>query len=266
MDTSEKQIIELEGHVKEFWRQRKSREKIANKLRNMEEREWCQYSESRTSEGEEKLAERRMFEELMMVSYSELRKQRLQIGRTNKIPRRKNKKNLHLDGGGCSVAQSCLTLWLSWTAAHQASLSITNSQSLLKLMSIELVTTSNHLILACPFSSCLQSFPASGSFPISQLFTSVFSIQPKYWSFIFSIGSSSEYSGLISFRIVLFDLAVQGTVKSLLQCRSLKASILQCSAFFIVQLSHPYMTTGKTIPLTTQTCWQSVVSTFYCAA
>ena len=133
-------------------------------------------------------------------------------------------------------------------------------------MSIELVTTSNHLILACPFSSCLQSFPASGSFPISQLFTSVFSIQPKYWSFIFSISSSSEYSGLISFRIVLFDLAVQGTVKSLLQCRSLKASILQCSAFFIVQLSHPYMTTGKTIPLTTQTCWQSVVSTFYCAA
>ena len=132
------------------------------------------------------MAERRLFEELMMVSYSELRKQRLQIERTNKIPRRKNKKDLHLDGGGgCSVAQLCLTLWDPMDCTHQASLSLTNSQSLLKLMSIELAVISNHLILSCPFSSCLQSFSASGSFPISRLFTSGGQ----------SIGTSSSASG-----------------------------------------------------------------------
>ena len=102
-----------------------------------------------------------------------------------------------------------------------------------------------------PFSFCLQSFPASGSFPRSQFFTSG---GPKYWSFSFSISPSNEYSGLISFRMDWLDLlAVQATLKSLLQHHSLKASILRCSAFFIVQLSHPYMTTGKSIALTRQT-------------
>ena len=111
----------------------------------------------------------------------------------------------------------------------------------------ELVMPSSHLIFCCPFSSCLQSFPASGSFPRSQFFTS----GGQFWSCSFSISPANEYSGLISFRIGLFDLlTVQGTLKSLLQHRSSKASVLWCSAFFIVQLSHPYMTTGKTIALT----------------
>ena len=99
-----------------------------------------------------------------------------------------------------------------------------------------------------PFSSCLQSFPASGSFPMSQLFVIRW---PKYWSFSFNISPSSEHPGLISFRIEWLDLlAVQGTLKSLLQHHSSKASIFQHSVLFIVQLSHPYMTTGKTITLT----------------
>ena len=102
-----------------------------------------------------------------------------------------------------------------------------------------------------PFSSCLQSFPASGPFQMSPFFGIRW---PKYWSFSFSISPSIEYSGQISFRVVWFDLlAVQQTLKSLLQHHSSKASILQCSAFFIVQFSHPYMTTGKTIALTRQT-------------
>ena len=115
-----------------------------------------------------------------------------------------------------------------WTAAHQASLSITNSRSLLKLMSIESVIPSNHLSSSViPFSSCLQSFPATGSFPESVLRIR----QPKYWSFSFSISPSNEYSGLISFSMDWFDLlAVQGTHKSLLQHHSSKASVLQCSA------------------------------------
>ena len=109
------------------------------------------------------------------------------------------------------------------------------------------------------FSFCLQSFPASGSFQMSQFFTIRW---PKYWSFSFSISPFNEYSGLISFRIDWFDLlAVQGTLKSLLQHHSSKESILWHSTFFIVQLSHPYMTTGKTIGLT----WQSNVSAFYYA-
>ena len=99
-----------------------------------------------------------------------------------------------------------------------------------------------------PFSSCLQSFPASGSFQRNQFFTSV-----KYWSFSFSISPSNEYSGLMSFRIDGFDLSVQGTLKSLLQHHSSKASIIQHSAFFIAQLSRPYMTSRKTIALTRQT-------------
>ena len=128
-----------------------------------------------------------------------------------------------------------------WTAAHQASLSITNSRSWLRLMSIELVIPSNHLILCHPL-----LFPPS-IFPSNRLFSSESALcirWPKYWDFSFSISPSNEYSGPISFRIDWLDLlAVQGTLKSLLQYRSSKASILWCSAFFIVQLSHPYMTT-----------------------
>ena len=136
---------------------------------------------------------------------------------------------------------------IPWTAACQASLSITNFRSSLKLMSIESVMPPNHLILCCPL------LPPS-IFPSIRVFSneSVLHIMwPNYWSFSFSISPSNEYSGLISFRIDWFDpLAVQGTLKSLLQHHSSKASILQCSAFFMVQLSHPYMTTGKTIALT----------------
>ena len=132
------------------------------------------------------------------------------------------------------------------TTAHQASLFITNSQSLLKLLSIELVMPSNHLILCCTL------LPPS-IFPSVRFFSSESMLHirwPKYWSFSFN-SPSKEYSGLISFRIDRLDLlAVQGTLKSLLQHHSSKALILWHSAFFIVQLSHPYMTTGKTIALT----------------
>ena len=135
-----------------------------------------------------------------------------------------------------------------WTAARQASLSITNSWSLLKLTSIESVMPSNHLILCC-----LLLLPPS-IFPNIRVFSneSVFHIRwPKYWSFSFSISPSNDYSGLISFRMDKLDLlAIQGALKVLLQHHSLKASIIWRSAFFIVQLSHPYMTTGKTIALT----------------
>ena len=133
-----------------------------------------------------------------------------------------------------------------WTAARQASLSITNSWSLLKLMSIESVMPSNHLILCHPLLLLPSIFPSIRAFPKE----SALHIRwPKYWSF--SISPSNEYSGLISFRIVRLDLlAVKGTLKSLLQHHSSKATILQRSAFFMVQLSHPYMTTGKTIALT----------------
>ena len=138
-----------------------------------------------------------------------------------------------------------------WTAACQASLSITSSQSLLKLMSIESVMPSNHLILC---GSLL--FPPS-TFPRIRVFSneSILHIRwPKYWRFSFSISPSNEYSGLISFRMDWLDiLAFQGTLKSLFQHHSSKALILQHSAFFIVQLSHQYMTTGKTIALTRRT-------------
>ena len=126
---------------------------------------------------------------------------------------------------------------------HQAALSITNSRSLLKLMSIKSVMPSNHLILYHPL--LLPSiFPSIRVFPNE---SGLHIRWPKYWSFSFSISPSNEYSGLISFRMDWFDLlAVQGTLKNLLQ-HNLKVSILQRSAFFMVQLSHPYMTTGKTI-------------------
>ena len=135
-----------------------------------------------------------------------------------------------------------------WTTARQASLSITNSWSPPKPVSIELVMPSNHLILCC-----LLLLPPS-IFPSIRVFSNESALRirwPKYWSFSFSIRPSNEHPGLISFRMDWLDLlAVQGTLKSLLQHHRSKASILRCSAFFIIQLSHPYMTTGKTIALT----------------
>ena len=148
-----------------------------------------------------------------------------------------------------------------WTAAYQASLTITNSWSLLKPMSIESVMPSNHLIL-CRLLLILPSI-----FPIIRVFSNelAFHIRwPKYWSYSFSISPSNEYSGLISFRMDWLDLlAVQEALKSLLQHHSSKASILQCSAFFIVQLSHPYMTTGRTIALTRRTFVSKVMSLLF---
>ena len=138
-----------------------------------------------------------------------------------------------------------------WTAAHQASVSITSFRSLLKLMSIELVMSSNHLILCCPLLLLPPIFPSIRVFSSE----SALCIRwPKYWSFSFSISPFNEHSGLISFRMDWFDLlAVQGTLKSLLQHHSSIASILWHSAFFIFQLSHPYMSLGNTIALTRQT-------------
>ena len=148
-----------------------------------------------------------------------------------------------------------------WTAAHQASLSITNTQSLLRLMSIELVMPSNHLILCHPFLLLPSVFPSIRVFSNE----SVLHIRwPKYWSFGFNISPSNEYSGLISMSMNWFVLLiVQGTLKSLLQHHSSKASILQHSTFFMVQLSHPYMTTGKTIALTRWTFVSKVMSLFF---
>jgi len=148
-----------------------------------------------------------------------------------------------------------------WTAAHQASLSITNSLSLFKLMSIESVVPYNHLILCRP----LVFLPSI--FPSIRVFSNESALHirwPKYWTFSFSISPSNEYSGLISFRMDWLDLpAVQGTLKSLLQHHSSKAPILLRSAFFIVQFSHPYMTTGKTIALTRQTFVGKVMSLLF---
>ena len=129
-----------------------------------------------------------------------------------------------------------------WTAAHQVSLSITNSQSLLKLMSLESVMPSNHLILCCSLLLLPSIFP---SIRVVSNQSVLHLTWPKYWSFSFNISLPSEYSGLISFKIDWFDPAVQGTLKSFLQHHSLKASILWHSAFFIFQLSHPYMITGN---------------------
>ena len=153
----------------------------------------------------------------------------------------------------------CVWLFATpWTAAYQASLSITKSWSLFKLMSIVSVMPSKHLILCCS----LLLLPSV--FPSIRVFSNESALHirwPKYWSFTFSISPSNEHSGLISFRIDWFDLlAVQGTLKSLFQHHSLKASILQHSAFFMVQPSHPYMTTGKTIALITWTSVGKVMS------
>ena len=146
-----------------------------------------------------------------------------------------------------SVAQSCPTLCNPWTAACQASLSITNFRSPPKFISIESVMPSNHLILCHPLLLLPSIFPSIRVFSNESARRSRW---PKYWSFSFNISPSNEYSGLITFRMDWLDLlAVQGTLKSLLQHHSSKASILRHSAFFIVQLSHPYMTTGKTTAL-----------------
>ena len=172
--------------------------------------------------------------------------------------------NLELDWMGelqFSSVQSVTRVWLfatPWIAARQASLSITNSRSSPKLMSIESVMPSSHPIFCCPL-LLLPPIPPS---------TRVFSNEsilcmrwPKYWSFSLSISPFNEHPGLISFRMDWLDLlAVQGTLKSLLQHHSSKASILQCSSFFTVQLSHPYMTTGNIISLTRQTFVGKVMS------
>ena len=147
-----------------------------------------------------------------------------------------------------------------WTAACQASLSFTISQNLFKLMSVESVMPSNHLILCRP----LLFLPSI--FPSIRVFSNESALHirwPKYWSFSFSISPSKEYSGLISFRIDWFDLAVQGTLKSCLQHHSSKASILRSSAFFIVQLTHLYMATRTTISLTLWTFVSKVMSLFF---
>ena len=162
-----------------------------------------------------------------------------------------------------SSIQSLSRVWLfvtPWTAACQASLSITSSWSLLKLMSIELEMPSNHLILCCPLLFLPSIVPSIRVFSNESVLRRKW---PKYWSFSFSISPSTEYSGLISFRMDWFDLlAVQGILKNLLQHHSSKALIPWCSALFIVQLSHPYMTTGKTIALTRCTFVGKVMTAF----
>ena len=157
---------------------------------------------------------------------------------------------------------SCVRLLATLgTTACRASLSITNSQSLLKLMSFESVMPSNHLILCHPLLLLLWIFPSIKDFSNE---SALWIRWPKYWSFSFNISPSNEHSGLISFRMDWLDLlAVQGTLKSFLQHHSSKASILWCSAFFIVQLSHPYMTTEKTIALARWTFAGKVMSLLF---
>ena len=161
----------------------------------------------------------------------------------------------------CKSLSHILLFATPWPAACQASLSINNSWSLFKLMSIVSVMPSNHHIFCHP----LLLLPSI--FPSIRVFSKESGLHirwPKYWSFSFSLSPSNEYSGLISFRIDWFDLlAVQGTLKSLLQHHSSKISIPQHSAFFIVQLSHPYMTTGKTIALTRQTFVGKIMSLLF---
>ena len=150
---------------------------------------------------------------------------------------------------------------MPWTAARQASLSITNTRSLLRLISIASVMSSNHLILCRPLLLLLSIFPSIRGFSNE---SALWIRWPNYWRFSFSISPSKEYSGLVSFRMDWFNLlAVQGTPKSLLQHHSSKASILWRLAFFIVQLSHPYMTSGKTITLTRWTFVGKVMSMLF---
>ena len=163
-----------------------------------------------------------------------------------------------------SSVQSLSCVWLfatTWIAACQASLSITNFQSLFKLMFTKKVMPFNHLIYCHHFLFLPPIFPGIRVFSNELVLCITW---PKYWSFSFSISPSNEYSGLISFRIDWLDLlAVQGTFRSLLQYHCSKASILQCSAFFMVKLSHPYMNTGKTIALTKQTFVGKVISLLF---
>ena len=150
---------------------------------------------------------------------------------------------------------------IPWPAAHKASLSFTISQSWLTLMPIESVMPSNHLILCCPLLLLPSDFPRIRVFPSE---SALHNMCPKYWSFSFSISPSNEYSGLISFRMDWLDhLAVQGTLKSLFQHHSSKASILQHSAILMVQLSHPYLMTGKTTALTVWTFAGKAVSLLF---
>ena len=164
--------------------------------------------------------------------------------------------------GECfSLVQSLSRVWLvatPWTAAHQASLSIINFQSPPKVMSIELLRPSNHLILCCPLLLLPSVFPSIRVFSNE---SALHTRWPKYWSSSYNISPSNKHPGLISFRMDWLDLLVlQGTLKSLLQHHSSKASVLQHSAFSIAQLSHPYMTTGKTIALTRQTFGDKLMS------
>ena len=169
---------------------------------------------------------------------------------------------LHKDFSHSVQSLSCVPLFATpWTTAHQASLSITNSRSPPKPMSIDPMTPTNHLIFCCP----LLLLPSI--FPNIRVFSNESALRIrwlKYWSFRLNISPSNEHPGLISFRMDWLDfLAVQGTLKSLLQHHSSKASILRCSAFFIVQLSDPYMTTGKTIALTKSTFVGKIMSLLY---
>ena len=166
--------------------------------------------------------------------------------------RREREKDLEPSVPFSSVTQSSCPI--PWTAARQASLSITNTRSLFKLMSIESVMPSNYLILCCPLLLPPSIFPSIRVFSNESV---PWSRWPKYWSFSFSICPSSKYSGLISLRMDWLDLfAVKGTLRSLLQHHSSKGSILPCSDSFIVQLSYPYMTTGKTMAcLPLASCW-----------
>ena len=161
----------------------------------------------------------------------------------------------------CLVVQSCPTLVTPWTAACQASLSFTVSQILHRFMSIEPMMPSNHLLLCCP----LLILPPI--FPLIRVISNESALHitwPKYWRFSFCISPSNEYSGLISFRIDWFDLlTAQGTLMSLLQHHSLKALILQCSAFFMFQLSYPYMIIGKNIALAMWTFVNKVMSLLF---
>ena len=169
---------------------------------------------------------------------------------------------IHLVSVSSVQSLSHVTLFVTpWTAACQASLSITNCQGLFKLISNVSVMPLNHLILCHPLLLLPSVFPSMRVFSNE----SVLCIRwPKYWSFSFSISPSNEYSGLISFRMYWLDLlTVQGILKSPLQHHSTKSSILWCSAFFIVQLSHPYMATGKTITLTRQTFVDKVMSLLF---
>ena len=170
-------------------------------------------------------------------------------------------KGMDLQVSSVQLLSHVLLFATPWTAARQASLSITNSQSPPKSISIELVMPSTHVIL------CRPLFLLPSIFPSIRVFSneSALGIRcPKYWHFSFNISPSNEHPGLVSFRMDWLDLlAVQGTLKSLLQHHSSKASILQCPAFFIVQLSHPYMTIGKTTALTRRTFDGKVMSLFF---